>query len=160
MTSTQPHDVFPPYEGPETYSEPFPPPYEGPQAYSEPFPPPYEGPQAYSEGHTLKEEVHTISAPSENPLRRKRNTAATVISMIYVIPYLGILIASMASTHNSFKNIFGGGKCLLYSTVDDEHVYFNTGQTCKFVIYGEAALGVVAVLLIILSVVKAVFGKW
>ena len=86
--------------------------------------------------------------------------------MIYVIPYLGILIASMvalgfmASTHNSFKDIFGGGKCLLYSTVHDEHIDFNTGQTCKFVIYGEAALGIVAVLLIILSVVKAVFGKW
>ena len=152
MTSTQSRNVFPPYEGP--------------QAYSEPFPPPYEGPRAYSEGHTLKEEVHTISVPSENRLRRKRNTAATVISMIYVIPYLGILIASMvalgfmASIHNSFKNTFGGGKCLLYSTVHDKHVDLNTGQTCKFVIYGEAALGILAVLLIILSVVKAVFGKW
>ena len=133
---------------------------------------PYEALSAYSEGHPLKEEV---SAPSENRLlnetltlqqRRKRNTAATVISMIYVIPYLGILIVSMvalgfmASIHNSFINNFGGGKCLLYSTVHDKHIDLNTGQTCKFVIYGEAALGILAVLLIILSVVKAVFGKW
>ena len=139
MTSTQPHDVVPPYEGPPVYSE----------------------------GHPLKEEVHTISAPSENRSRRKRSTAATLISMIYVIPYLGILIASMvalgfmASIHNSVKNNFGGGKCVLYSTLDDnKDVKFNTGQSCKFIIYGEAALGILAVLLIILSVVKAVFGKW
>ena len=131
MTSTQPHDVLPPYE------------------------------------HPFKEEVHTISAPSENRSRRKRSTAATVISMIYVIPYLGILIASMvalgfmASIHNSVKNTFGVGKCVLYSTLDNNNdVKFNTGQSCKFVIYGEAALGILAVLLIILSVVKSVFGKW
>ena len=130
---------------------------------------PYEGPPPYSEGHPLKEEVRTVSALSENCSRRKRSTAATVISMIYVIPYIGILIASMvalgfmASIHNSAKNNFGGGKCLLYSTVHgtgDDNFKFNTGQSCKFVIYGEAALGILAVLLIILSVVKSVFGKW
>ena len=141
-----------------------------------------EVPPPYSEGY-LNNEIHApdensegylnseIHAPDDIRPRRERSTAATLISMMFVIPYVGILIASMvalgfmAVTHNSVRNYdLYDGHCLLYATHDtvgDNDVFkLSKGPVCKFIIYGEAALGVLAVVLILLSVVKAIVGKW
>ena len=141
-----------------------------------------EAPPPYSEGY-LNNEMHAPDENSEGYLnsefhapddirpRRKRSTAATLISMMFVIPYVWILIACMvalgfmAVTHNSVRNYdLYDGHCLLYAThdtVDDIDVFkLSKGPVCKFIIYGEAALGVLAVVLILLSVVKAIVGKW
>ena len=120
-----------------------------------------------SEGY-LNSEIH---APDDIRPRRERSTAATLISMIIVVPYVGILIACMvalgfmAVTHNSVRNYdLFDGHCLLYATHDtvgDTDVFkLSKGPVCKFIIYGEGALGVLAVVLILLSVVKAIVGKW
>ena len=138
-----------------------------------------EAPPPYSEGY-LNNEMHAPDENSEGYLnsefhapddirpRRKRSTAATLISMMFVIPYVGILIACMvalgfmAVTHNSVRNYdLYDGHCLLYATHDTvDEFKLSKGPVCKFIIYGEAALGVLAVVLILLSVVKAIVGKW
>ena len=137
-------------------------------------PPPYYEPSTQS---GLGEEKHDVLYESETLMtsaKRKRSTFATVLSMFMVIPYFGLLICGLvalglfASKDNDIHkgtdyDDYGYGFCILYSTYDSDRVpkfQLSKGQSCKFFIYGQAFVSLLALVMIILSVIKVVGGRW
>ena len=104
--------------------------------------------------------------------RIERSAFATVISIFFVILYVGVFIASMVAlgytvnTERDIEKINKPENCILqvntggHVSSNDHHVIYKGNSRCDFIIGGNAVLGVFAVLLIILSVIRAIFGKW
>ena len=141
----------------------------------------YDPPPPYYEPSTqpgLEEEKNDVYYDSQNTMmtksaKAKRSTFATVLSMFIVIPYFGLLICGLvslglfASKDNDIHKINPdesyNGFCILYSTYrSDQSPKFqlSRGQSCKFFIYGQAFVSFLALVMIILSVIKIVWGRW
>ena len=98
--------------------------------------------------------------------RIERSAFATVISIFFVILYVGVFIASMVAlgytvdTERDIEKINKPENCILqvntggHVSSNDHHVIYKGNSRCDFIIGGNA------VLLIILSVIRAIFGKW
>ena len=131
-------------------------------------PPPYYEPSTQP---GVKEEKYDVHYDSQTA-KRKRSTFATVLSMFMVIPYFGLLIcglvalglfASKDNTIHKEMGDYGYGFCILYSTYDSDRAQkfqLSKGQSCKFFIYGQAFVSLLALVMIILSVIKVVWGRW
>ena len=99
---------------------------------------------------------------------RQRSIIATLIPMFTVIFYVGVLIASMVAlgyTADTDRDMDKSNKadktyCILYIKMKDRHIEPSKGHACDFVVYGNAGIGFLAILLIILTVIKAVLGRW
>ena len=136
-------------------------------------PPPYYEPSTQP---GLKEEKHDVRYDSQTRVTmsaiRKRSTFATILSMFMVIPYFGLFICGFvalglfASKDNTIRKEmgdYGYGFCILYSTYDSDRAQtfqLSKGQSCKFFIYGQAFVSLLALVMIILSVIKVVWGRW
>ena len=138
-------------------------------------PPPYYEPSTQP---GLKEEKHDVRYDSQTRVTmsaiRKRSTFATILSMFMVIPYFGLLICGLvalglfaAKDNDIHKETdyddYGYGFCILYSTYDSgraQKFQLSKGQSCKFFIYGQAFVSLLALVMIILSVIKVVWGRW
>ena len=137
-------------------------------------PPPYYEPNTQP---GLEEEKHDVYYDSQNTMiksaKPKRSTFATVLSMFMVIPYFGLFICGLvslglfASKDNDIHKINPdesyNGFCVLYSTYGSDRspqFQLSRGQSCKFFIYGQAFVSFLALVMIILSVIKTVWGRW
>ena len=104
--------------------------------------------------------------------RTERSALATVISIFFVVLYVGVFVASMVAlgytvdTGRDLSKINKQENCILqiktgdYISNDRFIVVFEESSRCDFIIGGNAVLGVFAVLLMILSVIRALLGKW
>ena len=98
--------------------------------------------------------------------RRKRSISATICSAIFIVPYTVLLCAPLvtigffASKQNELLNHYPSG-CLLFATYSGAGG-FQLGQNgaCSFTVFGEAAITVLGLILIVLTIVKTVWGKW
>ena len=138
-------------------------------------PPPYYEP---STKQGLEEEKHDVYYDSQNTMiksaKPKRSTFVTVLGMFMVIPYFGLFICGLvslglfASKDNDIHkrtnyDDYGYGFCILYSTYgSDRYPKFqlSKGQSCKFFIYGQAFVSLLALVMMILSIIKIVWGRW
>ena len=99
---------------------------------------------------------------------RQRSIIATLIPMFTAIFYVGVLIASMvalgytADTDRDMDKLNEVDKtyCILYIKIKDGYIEFSKGHACDLVVYGNAGIGFLAILLIILAIIKAVLGRW
>ena len=104
--------------------------------------------------------------------RTERSALATVTSIFFDVMYVGVFVASMvalgytADTSGDMSKINKPENCILQISTrghvsnDDAVVIYEGNRRCDFIIGGNAILGVFAVLLMILSVIKALLGKW
>ena len=100
----------------------------------------------------------------------KSNQGTRVFHLMMIIP-AGILLlilsltslGTMAITNNKFKDVVDDlnlepedeGNCILFTKAKEDYIDFNKGSQCNFVIWGDAILTILAVVLSVVLGLKA-----
>ena len=118
-------------------------------------PPPYYDSQAPLLGDTV-----VVTRGSQ------RSVFGTLCSVLFIVPYLVLLCAPLvtigffASIHNAVLSQYNPG-CLLFATYSVSSGFHQSQNgACSFTVFGEAAISVLGLILIVLTIVKTVWGKW
>ena len=127
-------------------------------------PPPYTD----NEGGMLPPDTENLPNIASHDKNRRRSIMATLIPMFTIAFYVGVFIASMVAlgytvdTDRDMSKLNKVDKtyCILYIKEKDGLFEFSKGHACDFVVYGNASIGFLAILLIILAIIKAVLGRW
>ena len=118
----------------------------------------------------MDETDHLLS--SSRP-RRERSWTATILSTFFCFLYASVLIITLISLgyftvtvnkvhSNDAHEDIEHGKCILFGKKDDDENKLKLGNDspCNVTIYGEGVLALLSLLLVILSICRALWGKW
>ena len=116
----------------------------------------------------MDETDHLLS--SSRP-RREHSWTATILSILFCFLYASVLIITLISlgyftvtvnkvrSNDAHKDI-GRGKCILFGSNDNENFKLGNDSPCNVTIYGEGVLALLSLLLVIVSICRALWGKW
>ena len=104
---------------------------------------------------------------------RKRNWIATILSTCFCFVYASVLVMTLISLgyfaatvnkvrSNSAHEDIGHGKCILFGKKDNKNLKLKLGNdsSCNVTIYGEGVLVLLSLLLVTVSICRALWGKW
>ena len=103
--------------------------------------------------------------------RRKRSWTATILSTYFCFLYASVLIITLISLgsftvtvnkvrSNDTNEDTGHEKCILFGKNDNEDLKLGNDSPCNVTIYGEAVLALLSLLLVTVSICRALWGKW
>ena len=102
---------------------------------------------------------------------RKRNWIATILSTCFCFVYASVLVMTLISLgyfaatvnkvrSNSAHEDIEHGKCVLFGKKDNENLKLGNDSSCNVTIYGEGVLVLLSLLLMTVSICRAIWGKW
>jgi hypothetical protein len=103
--------------------------------------------------------------------RHQRSWITTSLSLYFFFLYAAVIIITLMSfgyfavTNSSAQSYYNNdtvGYCILYGSFNEQEQTFELGknQGCLFTLVADGVLILLACLLILLSLIKAVWGKW
>ena len=107
---------------------------------------------------------------TETSSRSSRSWIASVLSIYLLFLYAAFLVMTLVSlgffavTDNTVRSYADknntAGYCVLYANYINGDFELGKNAACAFILYGEGVLAFISLLLVLLSLFKAILGRW
>lgn len=116
----------------------------------------------------VKEKANLLGTENDE---RPRSWIASLLSTYFLFLYAAVFVMTSISlgyfavtdyTVGSYYNDTNGTNryCILYAEISRDGFEFGNSQACAVTLYGEGLLAFLSLLLVIVSLIKAIWGRW